>query len=134
MSVPIDKHHVQVTLADLLADHLLKKRTLCLAFKACPIKFYVTIQRCHRCQDFDDIAAESRNQQVSGKCARNHKYEEHRSRKELCTMCEICNYENRGHLKAPLLDNHSTYSGQFKGYRKLLKRSDNWSQERVSDS
>lgn len=79
-----DRKHIPVTLLEPLADYLLKRRTVCLGLKECPVKKYVTIQRC--C-DFDHVAVNCQQRQVCPFCAEDHKYDECPKRKRECIMC-----------------------------------------------
>lgn len=121
LRAPAGRLHIPVTLPEPLADHLLKERTICLGLKECPIKNYVTIQRCHQCQGFDHVAHQCRQSQYCPICAGSHKYEECPKERKKCIICCTFNEWNKSHLTAQIPVDHTAHDGQCTVYRKLLK-------------
>lgn len=125
MSKPIqanqEKIHIPVTLPEPLGNHFLKKRAVRLGFKECTVKYYVTIQRCHKCLDFDHVAVFCQKHQICSLCASDHIYAECRAKKGSCHVCLKYNYNNRGLLTAPKHTDHPTNSGHCGVYRMFLQ-------------
>lgn len=121
LRAPAGRMHIPVTLPEPLADHLLKERTICLGLRECPIKNYVTIQRCHKCQGFDHVAHECKQSQYCSICAGTHKYEDCPKKRKRCIICTTFNEWNKEHLPAQIPIDHTAHDGQCRVYRKLLK-------------
>lgn len=115
------KVHIPVSLPESLANHMLKERTICLGLRECPVKNYVTILRCHRCQGFDHLANQCpQKEEYCSICAGHHKYEDCPKRTKRCIMCSTFNQWNRGHLVAPIPVDHTAHDGRCRVFRKLM--------------
>lgn len=127
-----EKKHIPVTLPEPLTDHLFKKKTVCLGFKECSVKDFVTIQRCHRCLGFDHVAAQCGNTQGCSICAGEHSYKDCNSKRKECAMCIFYNSANRRWRRAHKPTDHSVHSGHCWVYNTLLQIRQNFRRVRGS--
>lgn len=114
-------NHCPVLLPEPLANALLKRRTVCLGLKNCPVRNFVQITRCHRCMGLDHIAANCELPQRCSICSGEHSYRECMGRRENCALCEQYNTNNRQFQNTPRDTAHAANSGSCWVYNTLLK-------------
>lgn len=111
----------QVLLPELLADRLLRARSVCLGLRECPIRTFVKVTRCHRCLEFDHIAANCDGTQRCSICAGPHLYTECKSPHRRCHACSRYNEENRGWAVSYRNTNHQANSPECRTYQSLFR-------------
>lgn len=113
--------HQPVLLPEPLADHLLKAGTVCLGFKDCPIKAFVSVTRCHKCLEFDHVAAQCKGPQRCTICAGEHLYSECRKSRPCCYVCTRYNEENSRWRTSQRSTDHQANSSSCWVHRTLLR-------------
>lgn len=113
--------HQPVLLPEPLADYLLKQKTICLGFRDCPIKAFISVTRCHKCLDYDHVAANCRESQRCTKCSGLHKYTECTARKKCCMACLKYNEATRRWQNSERKMDHEANSAECKTRYHLLR-------------
>lgn len=112
-------NHCPVTLPEALASHLLQKKVICLGMKNCPVKNFITIIRCHRCQGLDHMANECPNNMRCSICSGEHSYQQCPGKRECCALCVA--YNTQARPTAPKDTQHTVNSGSCWVYGTLLQ-------------
>lgn len=115
------RKHQPVLLPEPLADHLLKARSICLGLRECPIKTFIGVTRCHRCLEFDHVAAKCGGTQRCTLCSGDHAYTECTSSRRCCYACSRYNIENIAWLRVPKNTEHAANSSACTVRRVLLR-------------
>lgn len=113
--------HCPVLLPEPLANALLKRRSVCLGMKNCPVRNFVQVTRCHRCMGLDHIAVNCTSEQRCSICSGEHSYKDCTGRRENCLLCEKYNENNRQFQNTPRDTAHAANSGSCWVYNTLLK-------------
>lgn len=116
-----DKVHQPVLLPEPLADHLLRARTICLGLRECPIKEFISVTRCHKCLEYDHVAAQCRNGQRCTNCAGDHASTDCTKQRPRCFACTRYNEINKSWLRTQKDTEHPANSSAC-WYRNHLLR------------
>lgn len=117
------RKHQPVLLPEPLTDHLLGARSICLGVKDSPIKLFISVTRCHRYLEYDQVAANCRGLQRCTLSSGTYVYTEYRSesKRKCCYVCRKYNEENKTWVRTPKNTNHAANSGKCTTHRTLLR-------------
>lgn len=113
--------HVPLLLPLPLALELLDKRRICIGLKMCPIKKYITITRCNKCQRYDHVEANCTYEKAfCAKCSQQHETSKCTSQISRCINCFTYNGHKKYHRHNEVSEHHPTYSPACHVHRQLL--------------
>lgn len=105
------RKHQPVLLPEPLADHLLRAKTVCLGLKDCPVKPFISGTRCHKCLEYDHVAAYCKGTQRCTVCSGEHLYSECNKQRPRCYACTKYNEVNKSWLRTSKDKEHPANSG-----------------------
>lgn len=120
ITTKIDSHHWPVDLPLEAAIELINKnRTIYIGMKKCPIKSFVQLTRCFRCQAYDHVAARCNEVVVCARCCQQHSTEHCNNNNLQCRNCTTMN--KNLHEVSKVNTNHAAGSKSCSAHAELFR-------------